>query len=126
MHSGWAWRGVLNLFPLGSGMETVENQSTPDSRSTAGARLRQAGEAAGRSRADIATLTKIAERHLLAIEENRFGDLAARTYAVGFSRAYERALGLDDRKIVASGTRGSGRVELGGCLMLQTKHIHRD
>ncbi|HKT84906.1 MAG TPA: RodZ domain-containing protein [Novosphingobium sp.] len=80
-------------------MENVESQSTPDSPSTAGARLRQARKAAGLSRADIATQTKIAERHLLAIEENRFGDLAARTYAVGFSRAYARALGLDEAEI---------------------------
>lgn len=92
-------QGRLNLFPFGSGMENVESQSTPDSPSTAGARLRQAREAAGLSRANIATQTKIAERHLLAIEENRFGDLAARTYAVGFSRAYARALGLDEADI---------------------------
>lgn len=80
-------------------MENVESQNPADSPSTAGARLRQAREAAGLSRADIATQTKIAERHLLAIEENRFGDLAARTYAVGFSRAYARSLGLDEADI---------------------------
>lgn len=80
-------------------MENVENQNPDDTPPTAGARLRQAREAAGLSRADVAMQTKIAERHLLAIEENRFGDLAARTYAVGFSRAYARALGLDEAKI---------------------------
>src|SRR3546814_18450267 len=60
---------------------------------TAGGRLRSAREAAGLTRADISSQTKIAERHLCAIEEDRFGDLAARTYAVGFARAYARALG---------------------------------
>ena len=68
---------------------------------TAGGILRSAREAAGLSRSDIASRTKIAERHLLAIEENRFGDLAARTYAVGFARAYARALGLDEAEIAA-------------------------
>lgn len=58
--------------------------------------LRRAREAAGLSRGDIAAQTKIAERHLEAIEQDRFGDLAAPTYAVGFSRAYARQLGLDE------------------------------
>lgn len=80
-------------------MENVESQGTASSSLTAGTRLRQAREAAGLSRSDIATRTKIAERHLLAIEEDRFSELAARTYAVGFSRAYARALDLDEREI---------------------------
>jgi cytoskeletal protein RodZ len=80
-------------------MENVESQASAKTLSTAGSRLRQAREAAGLSRADIATQTKIAERHLIAIEEDRFGDLAARTYAVGFSRTYARALGLDEAEI---------------------------
>jgi cytoskeleton protein RodZ len=80
-------------------MENVESQGTASSSLTAGTRLRQARETAGLSRSDIATRTKIAERHLLAIEEDRFSELAARTYAVGFSRAYARALDLDEREI---------------------------
>lgn len=64
-----------------------------------GARLRRAREAAGLSRADIAARTKIAERHLLSIEEGRLSDLASRTYAVGFSRTYARAVGLDEQQI---------------------------
>lgn len=80
-------------------MENVESQGMAGSSTTAGSRLRQAREAAGLSRSDIATRTKIAERHLIAIEEDRFGDLAARTYAVGFSRAYARALGLNEAEI---------------------------
>jgi cytoskeletal protein RodZ len=69
---------------------------------TAGSQLRAAREAAGLSRADIASRTKIAERHLIAIEEDRFGDLAARTYAVGFARAYARVLGLDETEVAAA------------------------
>lgn len=65
-----------------------------------GARLRNARQAAGLSRADIAARTKIAERHLLAIEEGRLSDLASRAYAVGFSRTYARAVGLDETEIM--------------------------
>lgn len=64
-----------------------------------GARLRLEREKQRLSRADIAARTKIAERHLAAIEEERFADLASSTYAVGFSRAYARAVGLDEREI---------------------------
>ncbi len=51
------------------------------------------------SREDVASHTRIAERHLVAIEENRLSDLAGRTYAVGFSRAYARAVGLEEAEI---------------------------
>ncbi|MCB2079902.1 MAG: DUF4115 domain-containing protein [Novosphingobium sp.] len=64
-----------------------------------GARLRRAREAAGLSRADVAARTKIAERHLISIEEGRLHDLASRTYAVGFSRSFARAVGLDEAAI---------------------------
>lgn len=79
--------------------ENTDGLGEAGQASTAGSRLRKAREAAGLSRADIASQTKIAERHLIAIEEDRFGDLAARTYAVGFTRAYARALGLDETEI---------------------------
>jgi transcriptional regulator with XRE-family HTH domain len=80
-------------------------QAPLDDFVTVGARLRRAREEQGLSRADIAARTKIAERHLAAIEEERFADLASSTYAVGFSRAYARAVGLDERKI-AQAVRG--------------------
>ena len=66
---------------------------------TVGDRLCRAREAAGLSRENIAARTKIAERHLLAIEEDRLSELAGRTYAVGFSRAYARAVGLDEGEV---------------------------
>lgn len=67
---------------------------------TAGQVLCRAREAQGLTRAQIAELTKIPERHLLAIEENNFAALPARTYAVGFSRNYARALGVDEAEII--------------------------
>lgn len=80
-------------------MEDVESQGAASSSLSAGSRLRAAREAAGLSRSDVASQTKIAERHLLAIEEDRFNDLAARTYAVGFSRAYARTVGIEEADI---------------------------
>ncbi|HUD28487.1 MAG TPA: helix-turn-helix domain-containing protein [Novosphingobium sp.] len=82
-------------------MENVESQGRSGEPHSAGSQLRAAREAAGLSRADIASKTKVAERHLLAIEEDRLGDLAARTYAVGFARTYARAVGLNENVIAA-------------------------
>ncbi|WP_260924490.1 helix-turn-helix domain-containing protein [Novosphingobium sp. 9] len=76
-----------------------DNAPTERGNETAGAILSRAREAAGLTRADIAAQTKIAERHLAAIEEDRLGDLAAPTYAVGFARAYARTLKLDEGDI---------------------------
>ncbi|MDX1922013.1 MAG: helix-turn-helix domain-containing protein [Alphaproteobacteria bacterium] len=63
--------------------------------------LRAAREAAGYAIEDIAAEVKIKPQHLLAIEESRFNDLPARTYAVGFVRAYAGTLGLDVDALVA-------------------------
>ena len=67
---------------------------------TAGARLRRAREAVGLSLADIASRTRIAERHLVSIEAGKFTALASRAYAFGFSRNYAREVGLDENEIV--------------------------
>lgn len=66
-----------------------------------GARLARARETAGISRAQLTEITKIPERHLVLIEAGNFAALPARTYAVGFSRSYARAVGLDEAAIVA-------------------------
>ncbi|PNU02544.1 helix-turn-helix domain-containing protein [Novosphingobium guangzhouense] len=82
-------------------MENVETQGLARGPQSVGSQLRAGREALGKSRADIASQTKIAERHLISLEEDRLGDLAARTYAVGFARTYARAVGLDERIIAA-------------------------
>ena len=64
-----------------------------------GERLRRAREAAGKSLAEIAAETRIPQRHLTLIEDGAFDALPARTYAVGFSRSYASAVGLDPRAI---------------------------
>ena len=67
-----------------------------------GRQLRRTREEKGLSLAQVAADTRIAERHLELIEQDRFSELPARTYAFGFSRTYARALGLDETEIVAS------------------------
>lgn len=67
-----------------------------------GRRLRRVREEKGLSLAQVAADTRIAERHLQLIEQDKFSELPARTYAFGFSRTYARSLGLDESEIVAS------------------------
>jgi len=66
-----------------------------------GAQLLRAREAAGMSRTQLAAITRIPERHLAAIEAGNFAALPASTYAVGFSRSYAKALGLDEAGVAA-------------------------
>jgi cytoskeletal protein RodZ len=67
-----------------------------------GDRLRLAREAAGLSLADVATRTRITQRHLLAIEKSDFTELPGRTYVTGFARAYARAVDLPEAEVGAS------------------------
>jgi len=68
----------------------------------AGARLRAAREARRLELAHIASETRIPLRHLEAIEAGDFGALPSRTYAIGFSRTFARAVGLDEAAIADS------------------------
>lgn len=65
-------------------------------RERVGDRLHAAREAAGLSLADIAQRTRIPLRHLEAIEGSNYSALPSITYAMGFSRAYARAIGADE------------------------------
>jgi len=64
-----------------------------------GTTLLRAREAAGLKLSDIAARTRIAERHLLMIEQGKFSAMASRAYAVGFARSYARTVGLDEKAI---------------------------
>lgn len=64
-----------------------------------GDRLRLAREAAGLSLADVATRTRITQRHLAAIEKSDFSELPGRTYVTGFARAYARAVDLPEAEV---------------------------
>jgi transcriptional regulator with XRE-family HTH domain len=63
---------------------------------TAGEKLREAREAQGLSLAEIAARTRIPLRQLEAIENSDYGQLPSITYAVGFAKAYARAVGADE------------------------------
>jgi transcriptional regulator with XRE-family HTH domain len=63
---------------------------------TVGERLRAGREAAGLSIEEIGVRTRVPLRHLEAIELGDYSTLPSPTYAVGFARAYARAVGLDD------------------------------
>ena len=65
-----------------------------------GERLRAAREAKGLSVDDVSAATRIPKRHLETIEDGDFAVLPGRTYAIGFSRSYAKAVGLNDEEIV--------------------------
>lgn len=66
---------------------------------TVGARLRHAREAQGLSIAEVAARTRVTQRFLEALEQDRLDLLPSPTYASGFARAYARAVGLDQADI---------------------------
>jgi cytoskeleton protein RodZ len=80
-------------------MEETDMQEAELPLEGVGARLMRAREASGHSRAQIAAETRIPERHLVAIEAGDFLALPAKTYAIGFSRSYAKAVGLDPEEV---------------------------
>jgi cytoskeletal protein RodZ len=64
-----------------------------------GAALRAAREAQRLDLTHIAAETRIPLRHLQAIEADDFESLPSRAYAIGFSRTYAKAVGLDPAAI---------------------------
>lgn len=78
-----------------TGVAAAERAGTP------GARLRAAREAQGLSIQDVATRTRIAQRQLEAIERDDYAALPGIPYAVGFARAYARAIDVDEVAIAA-------------------------
>jgi cytoskeleton protein RodZ len=79
-------------------VETGQN-AAPAQPERAGDILRKARETQGLTVADIATRTRVPLRHLEAIEASDYSTLPSSTYAVGFSRAYARAMGIDEVQI---------------------------
>jgi cytoskeletal protein RodZ len=61
-----------------------------------GEKLRAAREAQKLDLAEIASRTRIPQRHLEAIEQSNFSGLPSVTYALGFAKAYARAVGADE------------------------------
>ncbi|KPF92455.1 hypothetical protein IP81_06125 [Novosphingobium sp. AAP83] len=61
--------------------------------------LRAAREAAGLDIKQLAALTRVTSRHLIALEAGDYAALPGRPYALGFAKTYARAVGLDDKAI---------------------------
>lgn len=72
---------------------------------TVAQRLRTAREGAGLDIKTVAATTRIAPRHLEALERGDYAAMAGRPYILGFARNYARALGLD-AQAVAEAVRG--------------------
>lgn len=86
----------------------------PDAQlSTPGAKLRAAREAQGLSIQDVATRTRIAVRQLEAVERDDYAALPGIPYAVGFARAYARAVDLDEVEIAAEVRHGVHNSDIG-------------
>jgi cytoskeleton protein RodZ len=82
----------------------IEEQNSADTAqepvvSGPGGTLRAAREALRLDLAHIAAETRIPLRHLEAIEAGDFESLPSRAYAIGFSRTFAKAVGLNDAVI---------------------------
>jgi len=87
-------------MPLDTGsvtpMTLVSNRDpAPAPPQTAGAVLKAAREAQGRTLQQLAETTRVSRAYLQAIEEMRGDLLPSRPFAVGYAKSYARALGLD-------------------------------
>lgn len=66
---------------------------------TVGERLRDARVALKLELADVAQRTRVPLRHLQGIEDGDYSAMPTSTYAVGFAKAYARAVGEDEVEI---------------------------
>lgn len=66
-----------------------------------GQQLRDARESRGLSLAEIAARTRVPQRHLEALEAGDYAALPSPTYAMGFGKAYARAVGIDEVPLAA-------------------------
>ncbi|MFD1033068.1 helix-turn-helix domain-containing protein [Sphingomonas hankookensis] len=77
----------------------MDGDSTTGTPRTAGMMLRSAREAQGLTLSDVAQRTRIPLRHLEAVEDGKFQALPSITYAMGFGRAYARAVNIDETEV---------------------------
>ena len=84
---------------------TIDTETTPASagpgRTTAGAKLKAAREAAGLSLDAVAQQLKLAPRQVKALEEDDWQRLPGRTFVRGFARNYARFVRLDPDALLA-------------------------
>ena len=77
-----------------------EEMVAPDDVS-APEQMRRAREAAGMTLEEVAARTRVPMRMLSALEVGNYQALPGTTYCAGFSRAYARAVGIDEDALVA-------------------------
>ena len=83
-------------------MSFVQKEPLVGEMELIGARLNHARTMANLVLQDIADRTKISLRFLAAIENDDFSALPGHVYIYGFTRAFARALGLDEESLVAA------------------------
>lgn len=83
-------------------MSFVQKEPLVGEMELIGARLNQARLMANLALQDIADRTKISLRFLSAIENDDFSALPGRVYIFGFTKAFARAVGLDEESMVAA------------------------
>ena len=83
-------------------MSFVQKEPLVGEMELSGARLNHARTMANLVLQDIADRTKISLRFLAAIENDDFSALPGHVYIYGFTRAFARAVGLDEGSVVAA------------------------
>ena len=83
-------------------MSFVQKEPLVGEMELIGARLKQARTMANLALQDIADRTKISLRFLAAIENDDFSALPGRVYIFGFTRAFARAVGIDEESLLAA------------------------
>ena len=83
-------------------MSFVQKEPLVGDMELIGARLNQARTMANLALQDIADRTKISLRFLAAIENDDFSALPGRVYIFGFTRAFARAVGIDEESLAAA------------------------
>ncbi|WP_353208701.1 helix-turn-helix domain-containing protein [Sphingorhabdus sp.] len=83
-------------------MSFVQKEPLVGEMELIGVRLNQARLMANLALQDIADRTKISLRFLSAIENDDFSALPGRVYIVGFTKAFARAVGLDEESLVTA------------------------
>ena len=83
-------------------MSFVQKEPLVGEMELIGARLNHARTMANLILQDIADRTKISLRFLAAIENDDFSALPGHVYIYGFTRAFARAVGLDEESLVAA------------------------
>ncbi len=83
-------------------MSFVQKEPLVGEMELIGARLNQARTMGNLALQDIADSTKISLRFLAAIENDDFSALPGRVYIFGFTRAFARAVGIDEESLIAA------------------------